>query len=317
MQNQAIAAMSFYTKVPNEIIRHPRLSSDAKYLLTYALSLPDISKLSLWDVAKRAGMKKTAFTRAKRQLIAEGYVHEWRRQGPDGRWSTDQMLSNQPLTAEEALALRDGESRGDGDGHDDDDRPSAEAPADEAPAGENPADETPALGGPEPQGVGRSQEEKTGGKNPNRPHPLAERAAHALAAVSRGERRLRLSGRDILALAPLAAEWLSRGATLGELRTALTAGLPEVVHSPAGLTRNRLVRKMPDPAPVATAPGPRPQPLRSCGGGCGRVFRPVGDETACRGCRSDAAVSRYDVTGAVAATQRGMAAVRAALYAWQ
>ncbi|MCC3779906.1 hypothetical protein, partial [Streptomyces sp. UNOB3_S3] len=43
-------------------------------------------------------------------------------------------------------------------------------------------------------------------------------------------------------------------------------------------------------------------------GGCGRMFRPVADETSCRDCRTEKATA--DASGAVAATRRGMAAIR-------
>lgn len=274
MLRHAIAPTRFYTPISNEIIRHPRLSSDAKCLLLWQLSLPPGADEPLSESGRRAGVKKTAFGRAKRELIAEGYVHEWRLTGPRGRWSTTQLVSNVPLTEAEALAIRDEQSP-----------PTATPPAPGPPTG---------------QAVGRPQE-NTGEETPNPP----DRAADALTAVTRSERRLRLTSRDIRALAPLAAEWLSRGATLADLREALTSGLPDVVRSPAALARDRLTRKMPDPAPEPTPP---PVPLRSCAGGCGRVFRPVEDEASCRDCRTASAAD--DVSGAVAATRRGMAAIR-------
>ncbi|MFD8995794.1 hypothetical protein [Streptomyces abikoensis] len=282
MFRHAIAPTRFYTPVSNEIIRHPRLSSDAKCLLLWQLSLPPGADEALSESARRAGIKKTAFGRAKRELLAEGYVHEWRLPGPRGRWSTTQLVSNVPLTDAEALALRDGR-----DGREN------VAP---------PTDAPPAPGRPTGHAVGRPQE-NTG---ENTPHP---RATAALTAVSRSERRLRLSARDVRALAPLAAEWFSRGATLAELRDALTSGLPDAVRSPVGLARDRLTRKMPDPAPEPTPP---PTPLRSCAGGCGRVFRPVTDEAACRDCRAERAAddAADDASGAIAATRRGMAAIR-------
>ncbi|MEU4210238.1 hypothetical protein AB0F13_09620 [Streptomyces sp. NPDC026206] len=287
MLKHAIAPAGFFTQVPNEILRHPRLSAAAVRLLTWQLSLPDGSGQPLSETAERAGIKKTAFIRAKRELLAEGYVHEWRRQGEGGRWTTRQLVSNVPLTPEEARAVRDGG------------QPTAQEPT---------------VGEPAPRAVGRPQE-KTEENTPHPPHPLAERGAQALTEVTRGERKLRLAPRDIRALAPLTAEWLVRGATLADLRAALTSDLPPAVRSPAGLTRDRLVRKMPDPAP---GPVPRPQPLRACTGGCGRMIRPVADETACRDCRVDAATGTYscdDVSGAIAATKRGMATIRELLHA--
>ncbi|MEU1783074.1 hypothetical protein ABZ545_26850 [Streptomyces abikoensis] len=275
MFRHAIAPTRFYTPVSNEIIRHPRLSSDAKCLLLWQLSLPPGADEALSESARRAGIKKTAFGHAKRELIAEGYVHEWRRSGPRGRWSTTQLVSNVPLTPAEALALRDGRD--------------TVTP---------PTDSSPAPGQPTGHAVGRPQE-NTGENTPN------PRATAALTAVSRSERRLRLSARDVKALAPLAAEWFSRGATLAELRDALTSGLPDAVRSPVGLARDRLTRKMPDPAPEPTPP---PVPLSSCAGGCGRVFRPVTDEATCLDCRTERAAD--DASGAIAATRRGMAAIR-------
>ncbi|MEU3756315.1 hypothetical protein AB0H17_26710 [Streptomyces olivoreticuli] len=282
MLKHAIAPARFFSQVPNEIIRHPRLSSDAVRLLTWQLSLPDGVDQRLSKTAEQAGIKKTAFTRAKRELAAEGYFHEWRGQGAGGLWRTRQLVSNVPLTEEQALAVRDGVT------------PPSGAP--------------PAVGQPTAPAAGRSQEENTG---ENTSHPLAERGARALVAVCHAERRLRLSGRDVKELAPLAGEWLSRGATLSEMREALTDGLPEAVRSPVGILRDRLTRKMPEPAPE---PVPRPKPLRACGGGCGRMIRPVADETECRDCRLETAGS--DASGAMAATRRGMSAVRASLEAY-
>ncbi|MFI9305231.1 hypothetical protein [Streptomyces triculaminicus] len=277
-----------FTQVPNEIIRHPRLSPEAKTLLLWQLSLPTGVDVSLSETAKRAGIKKTAFTRAKRELMAEGYVHEWRRQGFAGRWATRQLVSNTPLAAEQA----------------------AEEAA--AASGRPPAAPEPAVGEPTPRAVGRPQE-NTGENTPPPPHhPLAERGAQALALVTRGERRLRLSSRDVRALAPLVAEWLQRGASLREIRDELTSGLPDQVRSARGLLRNRLLRKMPDPAPEPT---PAPSPLRACAGGCGRMIRPTAHETQCRDCRYElaTAVPHDDASGAVAATRRGVAAIREAL----
>ncbi|MFF4156473.1 hypothetical protein [Streptomyces sp. NPDC001678] len=108
MQKHAIPPARFFTQVSNDIIRHPRLSSEAVRLLMWQLSLPDDVDQPLSETAKRAGIKKTAFQRAKQELIAEGYVHEWRGQGSDGRWATTQLVSNVPLSEEDALAVRGG-----------------------------------------------------------------------------------------------------------------------------------------------------------------------------------------------------------------
>ncbi|GGR16157.1 hypothetical protein [Streptomyces netropsis] len=315
MFRHVIAPARFFSQVPNEIIRHPRLSSDAVRLLTWQLSLPDGVDQSLSETAKRAGIGKTSFIRAKRQLAAEGYMFEWRRQGEGGRWSTMQMVSNVCLTAEEAAAARDGLSI---------------AP---------PTDGVPAAGEPKGRAVGRSQDNTRAKTDhpPTRaaaevpsapaevmpgqvPDPLVERGAQALAAVSRTERRLRLTAQDVRALAPLAGEWLLRGATLRDLRDDLTAGLPERVHSAAGLVRDRLLRKMPEvpsfaeQEPLARA-APRAAGMRECRGEHTqpRLFTPVAGEVLCPHCRQDRAEAAQDVSGAIQATLRGAATVRAVL----
>ncbi|PGH49908.1 hypothetical protein CRI70_14930, partial [Streptomyces sp. Ru87] len=107
MLRHAIAPTRFYSQISNEIIRHPRLTSDAVRLLTWQLSLPAGAREPLSRTAERAGIGKVAFLRAKSQLKAEGYVHEWRRQRERGLWATEQLVSNVPLTPDEAAAVRD------------------------------------------------------------------------------------------------------------------------------------------------------------------------------------------------------------------
>ncbi|MFI0909896.1 hypothetical protein [Streptomyces abikoensis] len=294
MQKHAIPPARFFTQVSNDIIRHPRLSAEAVRLLMWQLSLPGDVDQPLSETAKRAGIKKTAFQRAKQELIAEGYVHEWRGQGAHGRWATRQLVSNVPLSAEEALVARDG------------DRPA------EPPTAVEPTAVEPATGEPEGRSVGRSQENTEGNtqnppSQPSPSSPLIERGALALSSVSHRERQLRLTGREVTGLAPLAAEWFLRGASLTDLREALTLGLPERVHSAAALVRDRLTRKMP-PVPsfteqrTAAAPKPLPEPrvasMRECRGEHvqPRLFRPVAEETLCPACRREQAAETATTT---------------------
>ncbi|MFJ5680991.1 hypothetical protein [Streptomyces sp. NPDC093097] len=327
--------------MPNEIIRHPRLSSDAVRLLTWQLSLPAGADEPLSATAKRAGIKKTAFIRAKRELSTEGYLHEWRRQSPAGRWSTVQLVSNVPLDAAEAAGVRDG-------------RPTDGIPAAGKPIGravgrslENTVENTPNPPSPEEEFDGQDpvlgRAAKVGGREDGQsqdteeppapetataatvPQELVERAAQALAAVSHAERRLRLGGREVGRLAPLAGEWLQRGSTVRDIREALTSGLPETVHCPAALVRDRLVRKMPD-APsfaeqraIGTPPTPRVAAMRECAGEHLQplLFRPVNGERLCAACRSEQAETAASGDGPtpVRAGQALFAAVRAAVRA--
>lgn len=100
-----IAPQRAFTQLSNEIIRHPRLSSDAVRLLTWQLSLPEGATESLSRTADRANIGATAFTRAKRQLVAEGFVHERRVQVAAGRWITQQLVSSTPLNEAEAYKV--------------------------------------------------------------------------------------------------------------------------------------------------------------------------------------------------------------------
>ncbi|MFF3613716.1 hypothetical protein [Streptomyces sp. NPDC002580] len=115
--------------------------------------------------------------------------------------------------------------------------------------------------------------------------PTRSRAHILLAALGRTTPALSLSARDCADLAPLLAEWFTRGATDEQVVRALTAGLPVPVHSPAALVRTRLRDKLPPepaPEPVGEAPSP-PDRMLECaecrapgspealpGGFCGR-----------------------------------------------
>jgi hypothetical protein len=109
MMRHANAPTQFFSQISNDILRHPRLSANAVRLLTWQLSLPPGARECLSRTAQRAGIGKAAFQSAKRQLQAEGYTHEWHLQDARGLWITEQLVSNVPLTPEEALAVRNAE----------------------------------------------------------------------------------------------------------------------------------------------------------------------------------------------------------------
>ncbi|MFG3498732.1 hypothetical protein [Streptomyces sp. NPDC047928] len=109
MLRHAIAPVRRFLKVSHDVVRHPRLGSDAKILLLYVEGLPDSeADKPLSEHAARLGIKGRAYQRAKDHLIVCGFFHEWRWQTNRGRWMTDQLLSNVTLTREEASRLRDG-----------------------------------------------------------------------------------------------------------------------------------------------------------------------------------------------------------------
>ncbi|WP_405856195.1 hypothetical protein OG361_22590 [Streptomyces sp. NBC_00090] len=100
-----IAPSRAFSQFSHEIIRHPRLDSHAARLLTWQLSLPSHARETLSETAKRARIGACSFNAAKRQLKAEGYLHERRVQGAGGLWATQQLVSSSPLRPEEAAKI--------------------------------------------------------------------------------------------------------------------------------------------------------------------------------------------------------------------
>ncbi|MBG0853583.1 hypothetical protein I2W78_17455 [Streptomyces spinoverrucosus] len=95
-------------------------------------------------------------------------------------------------------------------------------------------------------GLARTEEaEQAEVEEPEQTDEQPSAAYQTLAEVRSADARMPLSDGDCRSLEPLAAEWLSRGATPGDITRALTDGLPSAVTNPGGLARNRLENKMP------------------------------------------------------------------------
>ncbi|WP_432108441.1 hypothetical protein [Streptomyces sp. AA1529] len=144
--------------------------------------------------------------------------------------------------------------------------------------------------------------------------PRRTEAYRALAALGRRDPRLVLSAAECAELAAPAAEWLARDTDAERFASALTAGLPPVVHSPAGLVRSRLTAKLP---PVPAATGRRaPVRLRPECTDCGRPGSPESLRGGlCRACRAEPAPPRdglpgEDVRRWAALVRGGLAAAR-------
>ncbi|MFF9511799.1 hypothetical protein ACF1BU_15925 [Streptomyces sp. NPDC014724] len=280
MLRHAIAPTARYTKASHDVVRHPRLSSDAKILLLYVQGLPeDPTYKPLSELAQKLGIKGRAYQKAKEQLVAHGYVHEWRSQGEGGRWLTEQLVANNPLTSEQAGHLR-GTS------------PTAAAP---------PSKHFPTVGEPTARTAGgykplEDHSDKTTPHPPSEaepPAPTADptqlaRAERVLLSLRHSRRELHLGVREARALATEAVAWLERGLTESDLRHALLAERPqEGVRSAVGFLRYRLAQKLPE---AQTSPQPyEPPPVRELipckGPGEEHLFRPLGDETECAPCR--------------------------------
>ncbi|MEV7190890.1 hypothetical protein AB0N81_03645 [Streptomyces sp. NPDC093510] len=282
MLRHAIAPTRRYTKASHDVVRHQCLNSDAKILLLYVqgLSEADVTARSLGEHAARLGIKGRAYQRAKQLLTESGYLHAWRWQGERGRWVTEQLLANVTLTGEEAGRARVGD-------------------------GPPPTTHTPTVGGPGTREPGGSYPEEQREKNlphppPEDPEPAADtelaEAERVLLSLRHVNRDLLLGVREARVLAGTAAEWLRRGISAGDLRKALTAGLPSGgVRSAVGFVRHRLVQKLPDragPTPsLAEVAAARPGLVTCAGPGAEHVFRPLAEETRCGRCRAEGATS--------------------------
>ncbi|WP_329124656.1 hypothetical protein [Streptomyces sp. NBC_01465] len=287
MLRHAIAPARFFSQVPNEIIRHPRLGSDAVRLLLWQLSLAPGADEPLSESARRAGVKKSGFQRAKEELKAEGFLHEWREQKVRGRWGTVQLVSNVPLTAEEAVLVRDGVP---------------------------PTDVPPAVGQPTRRVVGRYPEQTDQDNTPQPPAP--EAARRIVEELELLDPRLRVPRGMLAELAGLAGEWLGCGHTEGGVREAIRRGMPgrEVaVRHPGGLVRYVLREVPPVPSADIQLP-PRVAQMVECAGDHTQslLFQPVADEDRCGVCRQGQA----EAAGSGSTAARGAAAARAAMRGW-
>ncbi|MGV9689283.1 hypothetical protein ACWDUX_09225 [Streptomyces sp. NPDC003444] len=296
-----IAPTRAFGQYSHEIIRHPRLNSDAVRLLTWQLSLPQGARESLSRTAERARIGACAFGRAKRQLKEEGFVHERRVQGAGGHWITQQLVSSAPLTADEAakiLARTPLPTCGD------------QVSPQVAPSPRNRAAGVPAVGAPEAPSTGGHPEEEPVEDTSNLPSAADEPADEPapLTSPRQEEARALIGALPLLSpalrhippamrdeLARLAARWLDAGHTSADVHEHVLRGLPGTgtpVHRPGGLVRYLLrevpPRALPQPGPSPSEPrlSSRLEGARECSGDHTQpmLFRPVGDETLCGRC---------------------------------
>ncbi|MEE1767435.1 hypothetical protein PUR34_04385 [Streptomyces sp. JV185] len=297
MLRHAIAPSARYTKASNDVIRHSRLNSDAKILLLYVQSLPaGATSKPLGELAQKLGIKGRAYQKAKRLLVENGYVHEWRSQTGGGRWVTEQLVANTALSSEQAAHVRG--------------TPPAPAPAAMPPSRHLPTVGVPTArtaGGYEPvedhgdKTTPHPPSEPSGACEPDRPPSTADpallaRAERVLLSLRHSRRELHLGVREAARLAVEAVKWLERGQSESDLRQALLAERPrEGVRSAVGFLRYRLAQKLPEPRTTPETYDPtRPRELTECQGpGDAHTFRPLLDETECNPCRLIAANAMY------------------------
>ncbi|EFE67618.1 predicted protein [Streptomyces viridosporus ATCC 14672] len=257
MYRHFIAPPRAFTQFSHDLIRHPRLPSDTVRSLTWQLSLPEGARESLSRTAERARTGACAFTRAKRQLKEEGFVHERRVQGPGGHWVTQQLVSTTPLSAAEAAELLA--------------RTSVGAPSTPVSPQVAPRPRVPAAGDPAPSPTGgrpgKDPRENTSHRpvaEPDAPAPAPEAAgvpgaARALvAALPRLSPELHRVPRGMQdELARLVSAWPAADHTPAAVHLHVLRGLPDdgaPVHRPGGLLRY-LLRDVPSAPDPGSMPG--------------------------------------------------------------
>ncbi|MFJ8930568.1 hypothetical protein ACIRLA_28665 [Streptomyces sp. NPDC102364] len=264
-------------QIPNRIARHGSLSLEAVGLLTRLLSLPDANGATVERITGLVPNGRRSVSNAMNELITHGYLKRARVQDPEtGRWVTLTSVTDSP------------------------------------------GDRMPTVGEPTPQAVGGSPKgEKTVGSNDlptvlphqaagaegasegegqkspqieeDAPAPapadaVTGRAVECLRSVGRIEPTLRLSARDSLRLAPLAAQWLSAGFREMEVVKAVTRSLPASVESAAAFVSYRLKNQPEKVSAPSEAPQAVPVHRERCPE-CEVIF-PLGHQGGiCRNCR--------------------------------
>ncbi len=275
MLRHVTAPACAFAQIPNVILRHPRLSSDAKNLLNWQLSLPADDAQCLSETARKAGIKKCAFQNAKRQLLDEGYLHQWRVRKDGGRFATVQLVSNTPLSAKEALAVRDGLRPAPGGARfservHKDGPPSAAQPTPGEPTGpavgrlpkKNTGENTTQPTGPAPEPAGGPPESSTARHRRPTGHRTERGASSRRTSPRRGTRTRHARRRGGAAALPRPDRPPTRHAgpyssALGAARGEVAGERPATAAHPPGAHRGPVQRPQ-TPRRAALAPSARP-----------------------------------------------------------
>ncbi|MFJ5882710.1 hypothetical protein [Kitasatospora cineracea] len=259
-----------FTVIPNAIAKGG-LSLAARGLLVTLLAQRDGTVRTVRSLTEGVAEGQTRVTHAMQELRKAGYVTCERSQTEAGHWTTlttvyDRPQSGRPGTGAPHSGERDTRSAGPN------------------PGGKNQVQNPPTPDVEEADQEAAGAAEGEGGDEHQGQEQDAAGAA-VLDRVGRVERRLRLGVPELLELAPLASEWLARGASEADIREALTDGLPAKVRRASKVVRWRLENKMP------AAPAPAVPPLADCSQCRGPL--PRGQVTGiCSGCAGVAKSAR-------------------------
>ncbi|GAA0660921.1 hypothetical protein GCM10010193_09890 [Kitasatospora atroaurantiaca] len=295
MQIHRNAHVRDFTVLPNAALRDRRLSFAARGLLAHLISLPDGSPETIRSLAEDNPDGRQGIATAFDELKRHGYFHVWRQKNPTtGQITTHTAVFDiAQVTPEPATA--DPGPRDDGTPGQ---HPLVKNQGEEPSL---PPTEAPRLTPPPPQ---PPEPSATPVDSPEDSPVDSPEAAGMLFRLADAEPRLRIGVAEAATLAPLAAEWLARGATERDLRTALLPGLPRRIHCAAALLRSRLQSKMP---PVPTPKPPAPERHE-----CAHCRAPIPHPGICRPCAG--VEPTPDTSGFIAATRRGAARARAAMH---
>ncbi|MBD0688583.1 hypothetical protein [Streptomyces sp. CBMA123] len=263
MQIHRSAHARAFTVLPNGLLQDRRLSYTARGLLADLLSRPNGWREDGRHMADTSPQGRGALRRALKELKDAGYYRVDTVRMPDGTLRSEAHVFDTPQLA-----------------------PNVPRPA----------------SGERDTGRAVTPPVKDPGEEPTLPDERTRAAVATLFRVIRPEPRLRLGEAEAQTLAPLVARWLERGNSEAELAHALLPGLPQPMHSPAAILRDRLQRKMP---PVRA---PRPEPAE-----CAKCHDPVPRPGICRPCAGLGDARTPALGTGAAATPSGVARARAAL----
>lgn len=207
----------------------PREASIAHYLDQLAVG----ADLSVKTLAKELPYGQCALRTALRLLSEAGHLRRVREhvncESGGRRWVTRTYFSRMPRSDAWWASFRAGERTPSPSVHT---GPAPPQPAtDEGPPSANePADQTTSA----------------------HSDALLRRAYGVLAGLGRQEFRMSLSGAACQELAPLAAQWLERGADERQLTHALLSSLPLPIYHAGRFARRRLITHLPPPLPAAS-----------------------------------------------------------------
>ncbi|MFJ9443822.1 hypothetical protein ACIRRH_18390 [Kitasatospora sp. NPDC101235] len=264
MQIHRSAHVRAFTVLPNGLLQDRRLSYTARGLLTDLLSRPNGWREDGRQMADSSPQGRGAVRRALKELKDAGYYRVDMVRMPDGTVRSEAHVFDTPQSA--------------------------------------PVVTRPAAGERIP-GRAVVPPVKDPGQEPTLPDEQTRAAVAVLFRVIRPEPRLRLGEAEAQTLAPLVIRWLERGSNEAELAQALLPGLPQPMHSPAAILRDRLERKLP---PERAAPPPVSYAE------CGRCHDPVPRPGICRAC-AGLGTRTVAVGSGARATPGGVARARAAL----